>query len=79
MSNEQASDIVALSVLAAAVHKAIGEIRGEGQPEHFAKMAAMDVLLAWEHAVPVLERRVGPKGKAEAKRQAAKIKAGLAA
>ena len=76
---EQASDMVALSVLAAAVHKAIGEIRGEGQPKHFAKMAAMDVLLAWEHAAPVLERRVGPKGTAEAKKQAAKIKAGLAA
>lgn len=77
--NENSSDIVALSMLAAAVHKAIGEIRGDGQPKHFAKMAAMDVLLAWEHAAPVLERRVGPKGKAEAKKQAAKIKAGLAA
>jgi hypothetical protein len=77
--NENASDIVALSMLAAAVHKAIGELRGEGQPPHFSAMAAVDVLLAWEHAAPVLERRVGPKSSAKAKQLAAKIKAGLAA
>jgi hypothetical protein len=77
--NENASDIVALSMLAAAVHRAIGELRGEGQPPHFAAMAAVDVLTAWAHAAPVLEKRAGAKGKAEAKAMAAKIKAGLAA
>lgn len=77
--NENASDIVALSMLAAAVHKAIGELRGDGQPAHFVEMAAVDVLAAWEHAAPVLKKRAGAKGKAEAKAMAAKIKAGLAA
>lgn len=77
--NENASDIVALSMLAAAVHKAIGELRGDGQPARFVEMAAVDVLTAWAHAAPVLNRRAGSNGKAEAKKQAAKIKAGLAA
>jgi hypothetical protein len=74
---EQASDIVALSLLVTALHQLIGEIRGEGQPPHYATMAATEVLTRWHSVAPIMERRAGRMIRAESKKQAAKIKAGM--
>jgi hypothetical protein len=77
--DQNASDIVKLSILVAALHRTIGEIRGDGKLVHHTEMAAMDCLTAWPEAAAVLVHRAGKENRAELKRRGAKIKAGLAA